>query len=494
MKKLLTFLAMGSVVTLVLVFCGSSIHCAIPHLINYQGMLTESDGTSPVEDGTYNLGFKIYGSESDTDSLWWEYHSNVQVTHGLFNVILGSVSSLDLPFDTDYWLEIKVGAETMPNRLRFTSVGYAYRALIADSALVAGSGSGSNWFVSNSVLYTNSYWGIARGGAGNALYGSNAHTMVNFGVDCTTGTSGQNYTYSTVSGGYGNRAAASEATVSGGAENIASDQYATVGGGLQNTATSLEATVGGGYHNEASGKWATIPGGYDNTAGGHFSFAAGRKARAIHDASFVWADTAGGDFNSIGVNSFNVRAKGGSYFTANSTVYGAKFENLGNGDGIRVYGHCSAGASNWGAIWAHNDGTSPTIYANNVGGGKAGYFDGDVDVTGNIDVSDKQIKNYYGFPKPNYDSEWRSVALGTILTLDHNIGGDEDDYVVDLWFWDVDLVLGKHIRGIGGFENSPYDAYQGAYWSNLTNSQISISREAHANNVDSVRVRIWVIQ
>ena len=118
MKKLLILLAMGAVLLPVLFFSGSSVKAAIPHLINYQGMLTGSDGTTPVEDGTYNLGFKIYGSESGTDSLWQEYHSNVQVTHGLFNVILGSVSSLDLPFDTDYWLEIKVDGEVMPERLR----------------------------------------------------------------------------------------------------------------------------------------------------------------------------------------------------------------------------------------------------------------------------------------------------------------------------------------------------------------------------------------
>jgi hypothetical protein len=254
----------------------------------------------------------------------------------------------------------------------------------------------------------------------------------------------------------------------------------------------LEATVGGGYHNEATGKWATIPGGYDNAAGGDFSFAAGRKARAIHHASFVWADTTGGDFLSTGVNSFNVRATGGSYFMANNTTYGTRFENLGNGDGIRVYGHCSAGASNWGAIWALNDGTSPTIYANNVGGGKAGYFDGDVDVTGNIDVSDNQIKNYYGFPKSNYDSGWLTVAAGNDTTLTHGIGGNEDDYVVQLWFRDNET-LGKHNSDIGGLENT-YGTYEGAYWSNLTNSQIRIYRHSGDYDVDQFRVRIWVIQ
>ena len=486
--KRFTFLS-GLIILVFLVSLGLA---EIPRFINYQGMLTDNSG-EPL-DGIFDMFFRIYNASSGGDKRWEENHSAVSVEKGLFNVILGSQSGgIYLDFSEEYWLEIEVNNDTMPERLQFTSVGYAYRALIADSALVAGSGSGSNWSVSNSVLYTNSYWGIARGGAGNALYGSNAHTMVNLGATCTTGTSGQNYYHSTVSGGVKNRAAANYATVSGGAENKASDQYATVGGGLQNTASKLEATVGGGYSNAATGKWATIPGGYDNTAGGDFSFAAGRKARAIHDASFVWADTAGGDFSSIGVNSFNVRATGGSYFISNSTSYGARFQNLGNGDGIRVYGQCSRGAANWGAIWAYNDGTSPTIYANNVGGGKAGYFDGDVDVAGDIDVSNNQIKNYHGFPKPNYDSGWQTVAAGNETTLNHNIGGSEDDYVVYLWFSTEGGM--KHSYAIGGYNNpSGGGVRQGAHWEELTNSQITIRRQAEDNWVDQFRVRIWVIQ
>ncbi len=146
MKRIASICALCTILIIAISF-----GAGIPKLINYQGMLTESDGTSPVEDGTYNLGFKIYGSDSGTDSLWWEYHSGVEVTHGLFNVILGSVSSLDLPFDADYWLEVKVGDETMP-RVRFTSVGYAYRALVADSAVVAGSGGGGGWVDEGKVV------------------------------------------------------------------------------------------------------------------------------------------------------------------------------------------------------------------------------------------------------------------------------------------------------------------------------------------------------
>jgi hypothetical protein len=94
------------------------------------------------------------------------------------------------------------------------------------------------------------------------------------------------------------------------------DDYGTVGGGGNNQAgnnsgsgtDAVFATVSGGYDNEASGSNATVPGGASNTASGQYSFAAGRKAKALHDGSFVWADSTDADFASNAPNQFAVRA------------------------------------------------------------------------------------------------------------------------------------------------------------------------------------------
>jgi hypothetical protein len=118
----------------------------------------------------------------------------------------------------------------------------------------------------DSVLFTIRQLGIARGGAGNMLHGNQRKTHTNLGVACTTGTSGQDYPYATVSGGYQNTAAADFATVGGGGYSLASGSSATVGGGYQNTAAAGSATVGGGWNNTASGSSATVGGGHDNTA------------------------------------------------------------------------------------------------------------------------------------------------------------------------------------------------------------------------------------
>ena len=116
--------------------------------------------------------------------------------------------------------------------------------------------------------------------------------------------------FGVVGGGKGNTVSGDSGTVGGGQQNTSSGDYATVGGGYRNN-SSFYATVGGGYQNTSSGDDATVPGGENNTAGGQFSFAAGRQAKALHNGSFVWADSTGLDFTSTSNNQFLVRAAGG---------------------------------------------------------------------------------------------------------------------------------------------------------------------------------------
>jgi hypothetical protein len=132
----------------ILVFLASLSLAGIPKMINYQGMLTGLDGTTPVANGNYPILFSIYNTSSGGSSLW-SHTYNVSVTNGLFNIILGdSGAPINLPFDTTYWLGIKVGADLeLSPRIQLTSVAYAYRARVADSALVAGAagGEGGGW-------------------------------------------------------------------------------------------------------------------------------------------------------------------------------------------------------------------------------------------------------------------------------------------------------------------------------------------------------------
>ena len=134
MKKLSILWGLISVIVLLLVFCGSTVYAAIPHLINFQGMLTDSSGA--VLDGSYNITFRIYDDSTAGNLQWLEKLIGVQVLDGLFDVALGGETPLNLAFDEPYWLEVEVNGEIMP-RTRINSVAYAFRALVADSALVA---------------------------------------------------------------------------------------------------------------------------------------------------------------------------------------------------------------------------------------------------------------------------------------------------------------------------------------------------------------------
>ena len=124
-------------------------------------------------------------------------------------------------------------------------------------------------------------------------------------------------------------------TVGGGTNNTANGFSATVGGGSSNTASGVVATVGGGAQNVASGIDSTVPGGNSNTAGGSYSFAAGRRAKALHSGTFVWGDSEapGADIASTGVDQFIVRASGGLWFgtTDTASIPAGRFLNTSTG-------------------------------------------------------------------------------------------------------------------------------------------------------------------
>ncbi len=153
---------------------------------------------------------------------------------------------------------------------------------------------------------------------------------------------------STIGGGIGNEARPAQSTIGGGANNIIglSGMQATiggghlnqangigsvVGGGLQNVAGANESTVSGGSLNLASGTWSTVPGGHRNEAIGQFSFAAGRRAKALNHGCFAWADGTDADFPCNIDNAMGVRASGGIFLRTSADI--STGCNLGAGSG-----------------------------------------------------------------------------------------------------------------------------------------------------------------
>lgn len=129
------------VVLLLAVIIGSAFAQELPRLINYQGKLTDPAGVAV--DAPVDITFRIYDVETGGTALWTEAHtgaSRITVTNGLFDVQLGGITDLDLPFDDEYWIELQVGAEVLTPREKLATVPYAFRAIYADTAFIIGSG------------------------------------------------------------------------------------------------------------------------------------------------------------------------------------------------------------------------------------------------------------------------------------------------------------------------------------------------------------------
>jgi hypothetical protein len=104
--------------------------------ISYQGRLADADG-NPLTD-VYNMEFRIYNHPTDGDPLWsefWTGGNSVQVSDGLFNVMLGSINAnlvAAIQGKNELYLGVTVGTDTeMTPRVQLGSVPFAVHALTA---------------------------------------------------------------------------------------------------------------------------------------------------------------------------------------------------------------------------------------------------------------------------------------------------------------------------------------------------------------------------
>ncbi len=119
----------------------------IPKTMNYQGYLVDSSGNA-VND-TVNMTFTLYDAITGGQDYWQETVS-VNVSSGIYSVVLGQTIPLDIDFTIPYFLGIKVGNDNeMSPRQPLSSVPYALN--VGDGAFT---GSGSN------LIYTGGNVGI----------------------------------------------------------------------------------------------------------------------------------------------------------------------------------------------------------------------------------------------------------------------------------------------------------------------------------------------
>lgn len=105
----------------------------VPALIHFQGRLLDASG-NPVQ-GVNNFTVRIYSQPSGGTALFTETHNSIQSdTDGMYSLQIGSITSLNIPFDTSYWLGLEVNTDgEMVPRQRLLAVPYSLRADVADS-------------------------------------------------------------------------------------------------------------------------------------------------------------------------------------------------------------------------------------------------------------------------------------------------------------------------------------------------------------------------
>ena len=152
------FFAVVALVAVSVFYLPSPVFSDVPQILNYQGKLTNTSGTL-VTNGLYKMVFNLYAAASGGTTLWtetWDGASKVQVTNGLFNVLLGSVNTDTLgsifQSNDNLYMGITVGTDSeMSPRQHVASVGYAIRSSsynpVGTIQMYSGTSAPSGWLM-----------------------------------------------------------------------------------------------------------------------------------------------------------------------------------------------------------------------------------------------------------------------------------------------------------------------------------------------------------
>ena len=276
-----------------------------PSLMSYQGFLVDANGAplAPNNPQNFSVVFRIY-TVSTTGTAVWTEAQTVTIDKGNFSVVLGEGGSegsevrpdLATVFNSSKASELYLGitvkglnsSEISP-RLRLLTSPYAFLARTANGLAS-----------SDGAALINSSEGRLR--IGQALQSTGGNNRGANAVDLQV---------ARVSTSPSQVASGPTSVISGGQNNTASGELSVIAGGSGSTASARGSAVGGGEDNVASGLFATVPGGNKNVAKGDYSFAVGRRARAVHAGSVVFGDSTDSDKETSGDNQFLIQAAGG---------------------------------------------------------------------------------------------------------------------------------------------------------------------------------------
>lgn len=494
---------------------GTVAHAAIPLLLNHQGVVSVQG-----EPFNGNGDFRFALLDPDDGANFWtndgtrlgvpdppEDPVDLPVINGIYNVRLGDITvpnMVALPSTAfkgsnivlRIWFDDHIHdvQQLAPDQV-LTSAPYAFHALIADTAKAAiadsisssmiadgeispadlqdgtalaemldddGPGSGldadtldgldSTDFAEGSHTHWGQDW--SGNGIGLSLLSEDGDALYAMSNSTTTGAAVHGYAYAS-NGVVGESTASDKSGVYG---------HNLFGPGVRGRSESGDGVVGATEASDKSGV-------FGNTMVGTGVTGRSESATGIGVLGHATGDSGQG-------------VRGEALATGDIENYGGWFKAAGN-DGIAVYG-TAPGTAGYG-VYGSASGDGAGVRGVNSGSGPAIKAEGDLYVTGafrgNIGASGGAP-----FPRPAYNSDWQAIADGGPgLTLQHNLGGSPDNYVVDLQF--------KSLIGINHFcyGGLPVTGHvQGAYWDYLTGTSIHVQRYTGDATISEIRVRIWV--
>jgi hypothetical protein len=106
---------------------------SVPNTVGFEGFLAQANG-APIANGTYTLTFRAYDVPTAGTALWAEQLTHVQVTNGLYSVVLGATMPFNAnTFNGSRWIGVTVGTGTeIVPRTQISAVPFALNAETAN--------------------------------------------------------------------------------------------------------------------------------------------------------------------------------------------------------------------------------------------------------------------------------------------------------------------------------------------------------------------------
>ena len=372
------------ILTMILCIIIVSVHADVPHLINFQGTLTDSAG-NPIT-GTRTMWFSIYSDSTGGTPLWTEQHNSIVIAEGLYHVILGSTTPIPTSlFDgSTLWFGVRIDPdpqELIP-RQPLISVPYGYKSVRSDTAntlqvplhltgtpeqsgsIIWGTSTsntgvgvlGENTHSGNTGMLGGLGWGVRGnnnngnlgylgysgygvygyhysgnwGLLGSSNYGVWGRHQINGNIGYLGGDSIGVYGYSTEYAGYfdGNLIITGNVGID---TTNPTHKLVVVGqaiSGVNSNASGNYSTINGGYDNTASSPYTTVGGGKENTASGYRSTVCGGY---VNSAGGWDATISGGCYNIADTMGSTVGGGGGNQSTEIYSTIGGGGNNLAGG-------------------------------------------------------------------------------------------------------------------------------------------------------------------